>query len=155
MIDQHTELCPLCKGPLTRVRRAFLCLSLEHDCDYSAPRHTPLRITEPEAPEPYERKHAIPRSAVEQVFDFITENPWATVAEVAGGLVVDRGIVRTALKRREEFGIVRVRTTPRSPYRYAHKSVTTTPDVEYDRRITALPWKPVRRWEQDEERFCP
>ena len=154
-LEQPSEVCPDCKGVLTRVRSRFMCLSLERDCDYTSLRRTPMRIFRPGMLEDYNRKHAIPESFVMSVYDYVMEHPWCSIPDIAGAMVCDRALVREALKYRDAFGVRKVRTLPRSPYRYAHNSVVTEPDVARDRIATALPWKPVRRWEQDEDRVAP
>lgn len=148
-LDQRTETCPGCGGPLTRVRARFLCLSFERDCDYKADRHTPMRITQPEMIQEIVRKNGTAASTTEKVVAFIHDHPWSTVREIAGALGCDDVAVRDALRQRADFGIVRVRSAvARCPYRYAHESVTTGPDTERDLAKTVIPWssgfKPAR-----------
>lgn len=157
-LEQPIELCPTCRGPLTRVRAVFMCLSFEHDCDYRSDRHTPMRITEPGIIEGRVRHHAIRSELVLAVVDHVLANPWSTIREIAGSIGSDDAVVREAMRYRENFGIVRVRSTAaRCPYRYAHESVTTGPDTERDLAKTVIPWssgfKPTR--DSDDERVSP
>lgn len=157
-LDQPTELCPSCRGPLTRVRAYFMCLSFEHDCDYRSERHTPMRITEPGIIEARARHHAIRSDIVLAVVDYVLANPWSTIREIAGSIGSDDAVVREAMRYRENFGIVRVRSTiARCPYRYAHGSVTTKPDTKMDLDMTVIPWssgfKPSR--DSDEDTVSP
>lgn len=157
-LDQPIEVCPGCRGPLTRVRAFFLCLSLEHDCDYRSERHTPMRITQPDIIEGPVRHHAVQSSLVLAVVDYVLAHPWSTIREIAGSIGIDDALVREALRYRDNFGIVRVRSTiARCPYRYAHSSVTTRPDTKRDLDMTVIPWssgfKPSR--EGDDDRVAP
>lgn len=151
-LDQPTETCPGCGGPLTRVRARLLCLSFERDCDYDSGRHTPMRITQPEMTKEIARKNSTAESTTEKVVAYVHAHPWSTVREIAGSIGCDDVAVRDALRHRADFGIVRVRSAvARCPYRYAHESVTTGPDTERDLAKTVIPWSSGFKPKRDEE----